>query len=103
MVSVQLGKSALTSEIFDDNPHQRNIPILQKFEGENPLHLTFVLRLNVRLIIMPLQITLFKQFSPTSRIPVATDILAVDKVKVIHARVTWLSWSLEMKSLVNSG
>lgn len=56
MVSIQPGKSALTSEIFDDNPHQGDIPVLQKFEGENPLHLTSVPRLNVRLIIILIKV-----------------------------------------------
>lgn len=40
--------------------------------------------------------------SPTSEIPVVVDIMAVDKVKVVPARVTLLSWSLDVKSLVNS-
>ena len=56
MVSIQPGKYALTSEIFDDNPHQRNIPILQKFKGERPLHLVSVLRLDVRLIVMLIKV-----------------------------------------------
>lgn len=62
MVSVQPRKFSLTSEIFDDNPHEPVIPILQKFEMEKPLHLTSVLRLNVRLIIMLIKVLILIPF-----------------------------------------
>ena len=66
VVSVQPGKSTLTSEIFDDDPHQGDIPVLKKFEREKPLHLTSMLRFNVRLIIMLIKIL--------SLIPLLTNI-----------------------------
>jgi len=56
MVSIQPRESSFSSEIFSDNPHQRNIPILQKFKGEKPLHLVSVLRLDVRLIVMLIKV-----------------------------------------------
>ena len=56
VISVHLGESTLTSEIFDDNPHQGDIPVLQKLEGEKSLHLTSVLRLNVRLITILIKV-----------------------------------------------
>ena len=62
MVSIQPGESASTSEIFDDHPHQWNIPVLQKFKGEKPLHLVSILRLDVRLIVMLINVLSLVQF-----------------------------------------
>jgi len=69
MVSIQPRKSTLKSEIFDDNPDQGDIIVLQKSEGEKSLHLTSVLRLNVRLIIMLIKVLSLIPFLTNIRNP----------------------------------
>ena len=47
--------------------------------------------------------TLLEPFFLTSGIPVVADLMAIENVKVMLARLTWLSCILAIKSLVNLG
>ena len=62
VVVIQPGEPTFTSEVLDNDFHRWRKPVFQKLEGEYSLHFVFVSSLDVRIIVLPINILTFVPF-----------------------------------------
>lgn len=62
VVGIQPEEPTFTSEVLDNDFHQWRKLVFQKIEGEYSLHFVFVYSLDVRFIVLPINILNFVPF-----------------------------------------
>lgn len=90
MIGIESGEPTLTCEIFDDEFHKWNIPVLQELERKYPAQFTMIFGLNIWFIMLFANIMSFVPPFPTSGILAASTIMASERVKLMLARCTIL-------------
>lgn len=82
VIGVQPGESALTSEILHDDFHHGDILVFKKSERKKPLHLIYVPRFDIRLIVVFSRSWALYHFCPTFGILMASEMMEGENVNV---------------------